>query len=68
MKAILDPLAENIKNFKTQVDEAYNRESKERFSLGEKVKELAELNKKISEDAINLMLPVTTTSCCRPPN
>ncbi len=54
MKAILDPLAENIKNFKTQVDEAYNRESKERFSLGEKVKELAELNKKISEDAINL--------------
>lgn len=54
MKAILDPLAENIKNFKTQVDETYNRESKERFSLGEKVKELAELNRKISEDAINL--------------
>ena len=54
MKAILDPLAENIKSFKTQVDDAYKLESKERFSLGEKVKELAELNKKISEDAINL--------------
>lgn len=54
MKAILDPLAENINSIKTQVVDAYSLESNERFSLGEKVKELAELNKKISEDAINL--------------
>lgn len=54
LKTILDPLGENIKEFKTKVEEVYNKESKERFSLGEKVKELAELNKVISEEANNL--------------
>lgn len=54
LKSILDPLGENIKEFKTKVDEVYNKESKERFSLGEKVKELAQLNKVISEEAHNL--------------
>lgn len=51
---ILEPLGKNITEFKTKVEEAYDKESKERFSLGERVKELAELNKKISEEAHNL--------------
>lgn len=54
LKQILDPLGENIEAFKKQVDEVYNNEAKERFSLGEKVKELAALNQVISEEAKNL--------------
>lgn len=54
LKAILDPLGENIANFKKQVDEVYKAESKERFSLSEKVKELAQLNQVISDEAKNL--------------
>lgn len=54
LKAILEPLGENITNFKSKVEEVYDKESKERFSLGEKVKELAQLNQVISEEARNL--------------
>lgn len=54
LKNILDPLGKNITEFKTKVEEVYDKESKERFSLGEKVKELAQLNKVISEEAHNL--------------
>jgi DNA recombination protein RmuC len=54
LKNILEPLGQNINDFKKQVDEVYKAESKERFSLGEKVKELSELNKVISEEAHNL--------------
>lgn len=54
LKTILEPLGENIRAFKSKVEEVYDKESKERFSLGEKVKELSELNKVISEEAHNL--------------
>ena len=54
LKSILEPLGQNITAFKTKVEEVYDKESKERFSLGEKVRELAALNKVISEEAHNL--------------
>jgi DNA recombination protein RmuC len=54
LKTILDPLGQNITDFKKQVDEVYKAESKERFSLGNEVKKLAELNQVISEEAKNL--------------
>ena len=54
LKDILEPLGKNIDEFKTKVSEVYDKESKERFSLGEKVKELAQLNQTISEEARNL--------------
>jgi DNA recombination protein RmuC len=54
LKIILEPLGKNITDFKTKVEEVYDKESKERFSLGEKVKELAQLNRVISEEARNL--------------
>ncbi len=54
LETILNPLGENIAAFKNKVEEVYDKESKERFSLGEKVKELAQLNKVISEEAHNL--------------
>jgi len=54
LKDILEPLGKNIDEFKKTVNETYDKESKERFSLGEKVKELAQLNQVISEEARNL--------------
>ncbi|WP_233897280.1 DNA recombination protein RmuC [Tenacibaculum piscium] len=54
IKALLNPLGENIKEFKQKVQDVYDKEAKERFSLGEKVKELADKSDQISQDAINL--------------
>lgn len=54
LKLILDPLGENIKEFKTKVEETYDKESKERFSLAEQVRQMSELNKVISNEAKNL--------------
>lgn len=54
LSSILEPLGKNITEFKTKVEEVYQKESEQRFSLGEKVKELTELNRKVSEEANNL--------------
>lgn len=54
LEEILKPLGENIHSFKQKVEEVYDKESKERFSLGERVKELTDLNQKISQEAHNL--------------
>ncbi|MFC5874601.1 DNA recombination protein RmuC [Chryseobacterium arachidis] len=54
LKTILEPFQERISELKNRVNEAYEKENKERFSLAEKVKELAELNQQISEDAKKL--------------
>lgn len=54
LKPLLEPLSKNLSDFKAKVEEVYLKEAKERFSLGEKVKELAELNRKISAEAHNL--------------
>lgn len=52
--AILKPLSEKIKDFEKKVDNAYVEETKQRFSLKEEVKKLAELNLKVSEETKNL--------------
>ncbi|MCL1663550.1 DNA recombination protein RmuC [Elizabethkingia ursingii] len=54
LKTILEPFQEKIAELKNRVNEAYEKENKERFSLAEKVRELAELNQQISEDAKKL--------------
>ena len=54
IKNILDPLSQNLEGFRKKIDEVYDKESKERFSLHEKIKDLVELNNKISDDAKNL--------------
>jgi DNA recombination protein RmuC len=54
IEAILKPLGENIDNFKKKVEETYDKESKQRFSLEEKVKELVEQTNKVSSEANNL--------------
>ena len=54
LAGLLRPFGENLKEFKHQVAEVYDRESKQRFSLEERIKELVLLNKQISDDANNL--------------
>jgi DNA recombination protein RmuC len=54
LETILKPLGDNINIFKKKVEEVYDKESKERFSLGQEVKRLVEINKKISVEANNL--------------
>lgn len=54
LNQILSPLKENLKEFKSKVEETYDKESKQRFSLEEKIKELVSLNNQISTDAKNL--------------
>jgi DNA recombination protein RmuC len=51
---ILKPLGEKIKDFEKKVNEVYVNEAKERFSLKDEVKRLAELNQLISKEANNL--------------
>jgi len=51
---LLKPLQERINSFEKRVEETYDKESKERFSLAREIKSLQELNSRISEDAINL--------------
>ncbi|HTJ13891.1 MAG TPA: DNA recombination protein RmuC [Dinghuibacter sp.] len=58
MTAILEPLGKTITEFREQI----NTESKQRFSLGEKVKELADLNQQLSKDAQNLARALKTES------
>ena len=54
LKTLLDPLGKNISEFKQKVEDVYEKEAKQRFSLGEKVADLVKLNEQISQDAINL--------------
>jgi len=54
MEAILKPLGENINTFKKKVEDTYDRESRERFTLERSVKELIEQTNKVSTEANNL--------------
>jgi DNA recombination protein RmuC len=54
MKAILDPLKNELGIFKLKVEETYDKESKERFSLGKEIQRLVEMTQQVSTDANNL--------------
>ncbi len=54
LETVLNPLQEKIKQFEKRVEETYDKESKERFSLAKEIKSLQELNSRISEEAVNL--------------
>ncbi|MDR1737858.1 MAG: DNA recombination protein RmuC [Candidatus Symbiothrix sp.] len=54
IEAILKPLGDNLDSFKKKVEETYDKESKQRFSLEEKVKELVEQTNRVSSEANNL--------------
>lgn len=54
LSSLLQPFNENLNQLKTQVAETYDKESKQRFSLEDRIKELVALNKSISEEANHL--------------
>jgi DNA recombination protein RmuC len=54
MKAILDPLKTELVDFRKKVDETYDKESKERFTLGREVQRLIEMSQQVSQEANNL--------------
>jgi len=54
IEKILQPLGYEFGEFKKKVEETYDKESRQRFSLEEKVKELVTLNQRISDEAKNL--------------
>ena len=51
---LLRPLDEKIKEFREQVEKSYSAEARERFSLGERIRDLVELNRQLGEEASNL--------------
>ena len=51
---ILKPLGEKIHAFEKKVEETYDKESKQRFSLEREIKNLSDLNQQISKEASNL--------------
>ncbi|MCX6279633.1 MAG: DNA recombination protein RmuC [Bacteroidetes bacterium] len=59
---ILKPLGEKIREFEKKVDETYDKESKQRFSLEKEIRNLAELNQQISADAKNLTTALKSDS------
>lgn len=54
LDVLLKPLNERIKEFEKKVEETYDKEAQQRFSLKEEVKRLAELNQQISKEASSL--------------
>lgn len=54
LSSLLRPLGENIESFKKKVEETYDKESKQRFSLEEKIKDLVLQTDKVSQEANNL--------------
>jgi DNA recombination protein RmuC len=54
IRQILEPLKNNINEFKQKVEETYDKESKERFSLGREVHRLIEMSAQVSQEANNL--------------
>ena len=54
IKTLLDPLRNQLTDFKTKVEQVYHNESKERHALGEHIKTLMDTSNKVSEQANNL--------------
>jgi DNA recombination protein RmuC len=51
---LLKPLRERIKDFEKKVEDAYNQEARERFSLQKELNRMHDLNRTLSEQADNL--------------
>lgn len=59
LSEILNPLKEDIKDFKRRVDDTYMNSSKERTLLGEQMKRLMELNMSIGKEARDLTVALS---------
>lgn len=54
LTTLLSPLKADLQVFKSRIEECYSQEAKERFSLGERIKELIEANRSIGQQAQEL--------------
>ena len=54
LKIVLDPLSHELGEFKKRIDATHDEETKQRSTLQEQVRMLADLNQRISRDAENL--------------
>jgi DNA recombination protein RmuC len=54
LDSLLRPLGERLKEFQVRVEETYDKESKQRFSLQNEIHKLVEANARMSVDALNL--------------
>ncbi|WP_226505976.1 DNA recombination protein RmuC [Pseudomonas sp. MWU16-30317] len=51
---LLDPLKERIQSFEKRVEESYQQEARERFSLAKELERLQQLNLRLGDEAKNL--------------
>lgn len=51
---LLNPLGIKLEEFKKKVEDTYNEENRQRATLKEQIRQMGELNQKMSEDAKNL--------------
>ncbi|MCW3148395.1 DNA recombination protein RmuC [Stutzerimonas stutzeri] len=51
---LLDPLKERIQTFEKRVEESYQSEARERFSLARELERLQQLNQRLGDEATNL--------------
>ena len=49
LESLLKPFRENIEGFRKRVDEVYDKEAQQRFSLKEEIRSLNEMNRRMSE-------------------
>lgn len=54
LEFLINPFLEQLKDFGQKIQESYDKEARERISLGSEIMRLKELNEKINQDAINL--------------
>ncbi|MBM6549704.1 DNA recombination protein RmuC [Marinomonas ostreistagni] len=54
LSALLSPLGQQIQQFQQRVEKSYDQEARERFSLVREIKNLQQLNQRISDDAVSL--------------
>ncbi|WP_263139576.1 DNA recombination protein RmuC [Pseudomonas sp. RIT-PI-AD] len=51
---LLDPLKERLQAFEKRVEDSYQQEARERFSLGKELERLQQLNQRLGDEATNL--------------
>lgn len=54
LEILLKPFRDNIEGFRKKVEEVYEKEAQQRFSLKEEIKRLNEMNVRMSQEANNL--------------
>ncbi len=54
LSMVLNPVREQLKEFKQKIDDVYDKESKDRVSLFHQINQLKKINLSIGEEAVNL--------------